>query len=186
MKTCRLLRELNPRRTVANPWERPPAAGVGRIARRFFQRAIMEVNVRKIILTTVSVLSLGVGAGMSLAADTNNMPPNAGSNMPAVSGTPSYSRTAMNASSTEIRQAQQQLQNQGFYHGQIDGIVGPETEQAIGQFQLKNGLSQTATLDQPTMDKYSATLSVIRAPARRPFSTAAGLLPIRSLPVPAA
>jgi peptidoglycan hydrolase-like protein with peptidoglycan-binding domain len=59
----------------------------------------------------------------------------------------------MNASSTEIRQAQQQLQNQGFYHGQIDGIVGPETEQAIGQFQLKNGLSQTATLDQPTMDK---------------------------------
>src|SRR5262249_44895917 len=54
---------------------------------------------------------------------------------------------------TEIRQAQQQLQNQGFYHGQIDGIVGPETEQAIGQFQLKNGLSQTATLDQPTMDK---------------------------------
>ena len=59
----------------------------------------------------------------------------------------------MNASSTEIRQAQQQLQNQGFYHGQIDGIIGPETEQAIGQFQLKNGLSQTAALDQPTMDK---------------------------------
>ena len=59
----------------------------------------------------------------------------------------------MNASSAEIRQAQQQLQKQGFYHGQVDGIIGPETEQAIGQFQLKNGLSQTATLDQPTMDK---------------------------------
>jgi len=59
----------------------------------------------------------------------------------------------MNASSAEIRQAQQQLQNQGFYHGQIDGIVGPETEQAIGQFQKQNGLSQTATLDQPTMEK---------------------------------
>jgi peptidoglycan hydrolase-like protein with peptidoglycan-binding domain len=59
----------------------------------------------------------------------------------------------MNASSAEIRQAQQQLQNQGFYHGQIDRIIGPETEQAIGQFQLKNGLRQTATLDHPTMDK---------------------------------
>ena len=80
------------------------------------------------------------------------MAPNAGSNMPAVSGTPSYSTSAMN-SSAEIRQAQQQLQDQGFYHGRIDGIIGPETEQAIGQFQQKNGLSQTATLDQPTMDK---------------------------------
>ena len=57
----------------------------------------------------------------------------------------------MNWSSAEIRQAQQQLQNQGFYHGQIDGIIGPETEQAVGPFQQKNGLSQTATLDQPTM-----------------------------------
>jgi peptidoglycan hydrolase-like protein with peptidoglycan-binding domain len=114
---------------------------------------MMEVNVRKLILTTVSVLSLGVGAGMSLAADTTNVAPNAGSNMPAASGTPSYSTTAMNSSSAEIRQAQQQLQNQGFYHGQIDGIVGPDTEQALGQFQKQNGLSQTATLDQPTMDK---------------------------------
>jgi len=113
----------------------------------------MEVNVRKLILTTVSVLSLGVGAGMSLAADTTNVAPNAGSNMPTASGTPSYSTTAMNSSSAEIRQAQQQLRNQGFYHGQIDGIIGPETEQAIGQFQQKNGLSQTATLDQPTMGK---------------------------------
>src|SRR5215831_1012974 len=117
--------------------ERLTDRGVGRTARRFFQRAIMEVNMRKIILTTFSVLSLGVGIGMSLAADTGNAPPNAGSNMPAMSGTPSYSRTAMNASSAEIRQAQQQLQKQGFYHGQVDGIIGPETEQAIGQFQLK-------------------------------------------------
>jgi hypothetical protein len=59
----------------------------------------MEVNVRKLILTTVSVLSLGLGgAGLSLAADTRNMAHNAGSNMPAVSGTPSYSTTAMNLS----------------------------------------------------------------------------------------
>ena len=65
---------------------------------------------RKLILTTVSVLSLDVGgAGLSLASDTSNMAPNAGSNMPAVSGTPSYSTIAMNSSSAEIRQAQQQL-----------------------------------------------------------------------------
>jgi peptidoglycan hydrolase-like protein with peptidoglycan-binding domain len=133
------------------------------------------------------VLSLDVGgAGLSLAADTSNMAPNAGSNMPAVSGTPSYSTSAMN-SSAEIQQAQQQLQEQGFYHGRIDGIIGPETEQAIRQFQQKNGLSQTATLDQPTMDlSYSATRPVASAPARRPFFMALALLQIRSLPGPAA
>jgi len=59
----------------------------------------------------------------------------------------------MSPSSDEVRQAQQQLRDQGLYHGKIDGIIGPETEQALGQFQKKNGLSQTAALDQPTMDK---------------------------------
>jgi peptidoglycan hydrolase-like protein with peptidoglycan-binding domain len=52
-----------------------------------------------------------------------------------------------------IRQAQEQLRDQGLYHGQIDGILGPETKQALQQFQQKNGLQATATLDQPTMNK---------------------------------
>ena len=109
---------------------------------------------QKLILATVSVLALSIGgAGLSQAADTSNIAPNAGSNMPARSGTPSYSQTTMSPSSDEVRQAQQQLRDHGLYHGQIDGIIGPETEQALGQFQKKNGLSQTAILDQPTMDK---------------------------------
>lgn len=45
------------------------------------------------------------------------------------------------------------LSDQGLYHGRIDGILGPETKQVLGQFQKKNGLDQTATLDQPTKDK---------------------------------
>jgi len=44
----------------------------------------------KLILATASVLALSIGgAGMSQAADTSNVAPNAGSNMPAMSGTPS-------------------------------------------------------------------------------------------------
>lgn len=109
---------------------------------------------RKLILTTASVLALGIGgAGVGQAADTSGMAPNTGSNMPAMSGTASYSKTTMNPSKDEVRQAQQQLQDQGLYHGRIDGIFGRETKQALGQFQKKNGLSQTARLDQPTMDK---------------------------------
>lgn len=109
---------------------------------------------RKLILTTASILALGIGgAGVSQAAGTGNMAPNSGSNMPAVSGTSSYSHTTMNSSQDEIRSAQQQLRDQGLYRGHIDGILGPETKQALGEFQKKNGLNETATLDQPTMDK---------------------------------
>ena len=57
------------------------------------------------------------------------------------------------SSQQEIRQAQEQLRDQGLYHGQIDGILGPGTKRALQQFQQKNGLQVTATLDQPTMNK---------------------------------
>jgi peptidoglycan hydrolase-like protein with peptidoglycan-binding domain len=55
------------------------------------------------------------------------------------------------ASEQDIRQAQEALQDQGLYHGQVDGKWGPETKQAISQFQKKKGLKQTAELDQPTL-----------------------------------
>jgi peptidoglycan hydrolase-like protein with peptidoglycan-binding domain len=34
----------------------------------------------------------------------------------------------------------------------LDGVIGPETKQALAAFQKINGLKQTATLDQPTAD----------------------------------
>jgi len=124
---------------------------------------------RRLILTTASVLALGIGgAGMSQAANTTNMAPNAGSNMPAMSGTPSYSQTTTNPSSNEVRQAQQQLRDQGLYRGPIDGVMGRETKQALGQFQKKNGLSQTATLDQPTMDKLLGNASAGQGSSTQP------------------
>jgi peptidoglycan hydrolase-like protein with peptidoglycan-binding domain len=133
----------------------------------------MEVeNMRKLILTSVSVLALAIGgasvgfaAGPGNSAVPNaqtNMPaatgntqyvPNAGANMPSTSGMPQQEQTAVNAPRNEIRQAQGQLRDQGLYHGRIDGVLGPETKQALQQFQQKNGLPATATLDQQTMDK---------------------------------
>ena len=109
---------------------------------------------RKLILTTASILALGIGGpGVSQGAGTSNMAPNNGSNMPAMSGSSANSQTTMKPAQDEIRLAQQQLQGHGLYHGRIDGILGPETQQALSEFQKKNGLNETATLDQPTMDK---------------------------------
>lgn len=54
-------------------------------------------------------------------------------------------------SPSQIQQAQQQLKQQGLYGGAVDGIVGPETENALAQFQKQQGLPQTAQLDQQTL-----------------------------------
>lgn len=114
----------------------------------------MEVNVRKLILATASVLALGIGgAGVSLAADTHNPGSNAGTDMPAMSGSSQHAQTAVNPSKDEIRQAQQQLRDKGLYNGMVDGIIGPETQQALEQFQRNNGLQVTAKLDEATMNK---------------------------------
>ena len=56
------------------------------------------------------------------------------------------------AQSTElVKEAQTELQREGFYNGPIDGIVGPETKQALGAYQQREGLQQTASLDQQTL-----------------------------------
>jgi hypothetical protein len=53
----------------------------------------------------------------------------------------------------EIKQAQQALQQAGFYKGRIDGIVGRQTEAAVLQYQHQQGLAETGRLDGPTVDK---------------------------------
>ena len=52
-----------------------------------------------------------------------------------------------------VRQAQTALQHQGLYDGPIDGISGPKTRQAVSAFQKREGLPQTATLDQATLQR---------------------------------
>jgi peptidoglycan hydrolase-like protein with peptidoglycan-binding domain len=55
-------------------------------------------------------------------------------------------------SSDNVRQAQEALQDQGLYKGQVDGKLGPQTKHALAQFQKQKGLKQTAQLDQPTLN----------------------------------
>ncbi len=55
-------------------------------------------------------------------------------------------------SSSNIRQAQEALQDQGLYHGRVDGKWGPKTRQAVAQFQKQKGLKQSAQLDEQTLN----------------------------------
>src|SRR5436190_5848877 len=61
----------------------------------------------------------------------------------------------VNLSQTEIQQVQQQLKGAGLYRGSVDGAMGPETKQAVSQFQRQNGLDQTGLVDQQTLSALS-------------------------------
>ncbi|MGC2857577.1 peptidoglycan-binding domain-containing protein [Novispirillum sp. DQ9] len=62
------------------------------------------------------------------------------------------SRTTGEATDQEVRGAQQALRDMGLYDGQIDGIAGPRTRSAVEQYQQRQGLPQTASLDDRTLD----------------------------------
>jgi len=53
--------------------------------------------------------------------------------------------------SETIIAVQKELANRGYYHGPIDGVIGPETRKAISWFQSIDKLSVTGQIDDPTL-----------------------------------
>jgi Putative peptidoglycan binding domain len=52
----------------------------------------------------------------------------------------------------EVANIQTALQQQGYYQGDIDGLIGPQTRAALAQYQQANGLEPTSAIDQPTVE----------------------------------
>ena len=50
-----------------------------------------------------------------------------------------------------IANVQAALQQQGYYRGEVDGLIGPLTREAIAHYQGDRGLYTTSTIDQPTL-----------------------------------
>ncbi|MEY2563259.1 MAG: hypothetical protein QOH88_1452 [Verrucomicrobiota bacterium] len=51
-----------------------------------------------------------------------------------------------------VADVQSVLQEQGLYKGEVDGLVGPLTQQALAAYQTAKGLEPTAAVDQPTLE----------------------------------
>ena len=51
-----------------------------------------------------------------------------------------------------IADVQTELQQMGYYQGEVDGLMGPLTRQALTAYQADQGLTQTAAIDEPTLD----------------------------------
>ncbi len=79
------------------------------------------------------------------------------------------SRSAL--SREQLKKVQTALKNQGLYKGKIDGIFGKLTNFAVKQFQQKNGLSATGTIDAATEAKITA-LAASAVPSRGAASAA--------------
>jgi peptidoglycan hydrolase-like protein with peptidoglycan-binding domain len=102
--------------------------------------------IRRLVLGATSVLALGIaGAALDISAEAGDI----------ASAQPEPSHhwlSAANLSKDDIRWAQVELRMRGFYNGSLDGLVGPETKQALLEFQRSNRLERTARLDQETAD----------------------------------
>jgi len=54
-------------------------------------------------------------------------------------------------SQATLEEIQERLQQMGFYHGNIDGNWGPETQSALRDYQQQHGMQASGQLDFPTM-----------------------------------
>ncbi|PYL06420.1 MAG: hypothetical protein DME33_13730 [Verrucomicrobia bacterium] len=51
-----------------------------------------------------------------------------------------------------IADVQAVLQQMGYYKGEVDGLLGPLTREALAAYQADQGLTTTAAIDEPTLD----------------------------------
>jgi hypothetical protein len=51
-----------------------------------------------------------------------------------------------------IADVQSVLQQMGYYTGEVDGLLGPLTRQALRDYQADHGLAVTEVIDEPTLD----------------------------------
>jgi Putative peptidoglycan binding domain len=51
-----------------------------------------------------------------------------------------------------VANVQAALQAQGYYQGDVDGLLGPLTREAIAGYQADHGLYTTSAIDQPTLE----------------------------------
>ena len=52
-----------------------------------------------------------------------------------------------------VAAVQQRLGRLGYYHGVVDGVIGPQTRNAIAAFESRNGLAVDGTIDRAVLDR---------------------------------
>ena len=51
-----------------------------------------------------------------------------------------------------VANVQSALQQEGYYQGDIDGVLGPQTRAALAEYQSAQGIEPTGAIDEPTLE----------------------------------
>lgn len=86
------------------------------------------------------------------------------------------------AGKDDVRTAQQALQDKGFNPGPIDGIMGPHTKAAISDFQTKENMKVTGTLDKETKAKLMTASTSSKTDTTTPAASPSTTAPTASTP----
>ena len=111
-------------------------------------------------LTGCSALGMGGSSAPQAAAAPPAAPPPAPA--PAPAPTP-----GSELSHQTVRQIQTALKQNGDYRGRVDGVWGPMTQNGVSQFQQKNGMQATGSLDEQTLQALHVS-SPVGTPAWAP------------------
>jgi len=65
---------------------------------------------------------------------------------------PIYASDPQDDPAQVVANVQSALQQQGYYQGEIDGILGPQTRAALAEYQSAQGIEPTGLVDQPTLE----------------------------------
>lgn len=91
--------------------------------------------------------------GVSGSSTSGNM---ASAGAGGVAGGSSSNAATIQVSQDTVKRMQSSLKAKGLYNGQIDGVLGPQTQQALASYQQKEGLPQTAVLDWRTLQSLTS------------------------------
>lgn len=65
----------------------------------------------------------------------------------------SYYTPSYGYSGSTVAAVQQRLGRLGYYHGAVDGVIGPQTRNAIAAFESRNGLGVDGTISRPLLNR---------------------------------
>jgi putative peptidoglycan binding protein len=65
----------------------------------------------------------------------------------------SYYTPSYRYSGSTVAAVQQRLGRLGYYHGAVDGVIGPQTRNAVAAFESRNGLAVDGVIDGRVLDR---------------------------------
>jgi len=65
---------------------------------------------------------------------------------------PIYASSPQEDPAQVVANVQSALQEQGYYQGEIDGVLGPQTRAALAEYQSAQGIEPTGAVDEPTLE----------------------------------